>query len=66
VAALVPTPTLPSAYAFGETQPLEPLVINARQLPAIEPEPVLPESNRRSQPSVPGKTTWERLRTAEQ
>lgn len=50
VTALVPTPTLPDAYAFGETQPQELLVLNARQLPAIEPEPVVLEGPRAAVP----------------
>jgi DNA-binding Xre family transcriptional regulator len=52
VAALVPTPTLPSAYAFGEEiQPPESLVLNARQLPNIEPEPVVLDGPRAVMPS---------------
>lgn len=39
VGALVPTPTLPDAYALGEIQTPELLLLNARQLPAIETEP---------------------------
>jgi DNA-binding Xre family transcriptional regulator len=66
VAALVPTPPLPDAYAFGEIQPQELLVLNARQLPAIEPKPVVLPESARLRASAPGKTAWERLRTGGQ
>jgi hypothetical protein len=66
IAALVPTPTLPDAYAYGEIQPPELLVLNARQLPTIEPEPVVLPESARPRASAPGPTTWERLRTGGQ
>jgi DNA-binding Xre family transcriptional regulator len=52
VAALVPTPTLPDAYAFSEIPPPEPLALIARQLPNIEPEPVVLDGPRAVVPST--------------
>lgn len=62
----MPTPTLPDAYGFGEIPPQGLLVLNARQLPAIEPEPAVLPKSARPRASAPGKTTWERLRTGGQ
>jgi hypothetical protein len=66
VAALVPTPTLPDLYAFEEIQTPEPLIaLDARQLPSIEPEPVvLPRTQDGLRAALPNKSTLQRVRDA--
>jgi hypothetical protein len=63
----VPTPTLPDVYAFGEEiQTPEPiLVLDARQLPSIEPEPVvLPRTQDDLRAALPNRSTLQRIREA--
>jgi DNA-binding Xre family transcriptional regulator len=63
--ALAQTPTLPDAYAFGEIQTPEPLLLlDARQLPAIEPEPIVLSSIYGPQAALPNKSTIQRVRDA--
>jgi DNA-binding Xre family transcriptional regulator len=50
IAALVPTPTLSDAYAFGEIQTPEPLVLNTRQLPRVEPDAIVLDGPRAAVP----------------
>jgi hypothetical protein len=68
VAALVPVPTIPDPYVFGEeamaaTAPQ--LVVKARQLPAIEPEPIVtPQIQDGPRAALPNRSTWQRIRDA--
>lgn len=67
IPAPVPTPTLPDVYAFGEEiQTPEPiLVLDARQLPSIEPEPVvLPRTQDDLRAALPNRSTLQRIREA--
>jgi DNA-binding Xre family transcriptional regulator len=66
--ALVPMPTLPDIYAFGEEAQAPELIqaLDARRLPSTELESILlPESADRPRAAF-GKTTWERLHTGGQ
>jgi DNA-binding Xre family transcriptional regulator len=65
VATLVPTPTLPDLYAFEEVQSPEPLIaLDARQLPSIEPEPVVLPHEDDLRAGLPNRSTWQRIRDA--
>lgn len=64
--ALVPTPTMPDIHAYGEEiQTPEPLIaLDARQLPSIEPEPVVLPHPDCARAGLPNKSTLQRIRDA--
>jgi hypothetical protein len=66
VVALVPTPTMPDIHAYGEEiQTPEPLIaLDARQLPSIEPEPVVLSRSGDPRAALPNRSTWQRIRDA--